>query len=448
MAEDNLLLSPLNNVNIRNIAAQKERMLEIAEAEENEAVVVEEEKIVTPAIIGVQSDYSDVDVYSMNPQEIAEAYAEKDEEALVKHEVVLAQRNADFDVDAFYAKGYDDEYVDYEDQRTKAYAAGDYDTVNQWDAWYGDVKEKRNTFDKFNECTIDNNCEEGNADYYNITKNAVADWKYTDQVNNTGLLKSLRRTYGSYSFTGEKLTNKNLVDMWMSDQAFSNVNLTKMGFDAASMLGMTEQQKKDFALQFTTYGKIAPTGEGSRDGFTQTIETLGGLIADPGNWGVLATFGITLLPKEAARAGAKQGIKHYINKFLASNTLRTGSIAGTYTGLDNLARQSIKIQADLQDNLNWGEFIMMTGFGFGLGGTMGALLGGASNKFNDLATKYMIKNKIGDRAFLQTIRDNITDEKSLYKFLKNLGWTRKEAKEEITQLHKQGFKFDEAETRC
>ena len=361
--------------------------------------------------------------------------------------VTISQLNDDFNIDTYYDSQLDDKYDRYLKGREEATNKEDTAKVNEWDAWYKGQKNNSTLYSKYNDCTMEGNCEEGNEDYYNITKNAVADWKYTDQVNNTGLLKSLRRTYGSYSSIGEKLTDKNLIDMWMSDQAYSNVNLTKMGIDAASMLGMTEQQKKDFALQFTTYGKIAATGEGSRDGFTQTIETLGGLVTDPANWGVLATFGVTLLPKEAAREGAKQGIKHYINKFLASNILRTGSIAGTYTGLDNLARQSIKIQADLQDDLSWGEFASMTLFGFGLGGTMGALLGGASNKFNDLATKYMIKNKIGDREFLQTIRDNVNDEKSLYKFLKNIGWTRKEAKEEISELHKQGFKYDAAEKK-
>ena len=408
----------------------------------------EEEKVVDQEVIGVPSDYSNVDnTLSSNPQDIAEAYAAEDEKALDKHKVVLADRNDKFSVEDFYVKKNDGAYDNYLKQRNKAIEAQDADKLQEWDNYYTGFKAARDTYSKFNECTLNGDCEEGNEDYYNLGKNATADWKYTDQVYNQDLTKSLRKTYGNFKHTGEEYKEKELIDMWMADQAFTNVNVTKLGIDAASMLGMTEQQKKDFALQFMTYQKIAATGEGSRDGFTQTTDTLKGLVADPANWGILATFGITLLPKEAARAGVKKGIQHYLNKFLASNATKTAGITGSYTGLDNAARQAIKIQGGAQDGFKWGEFAVSTGVGAALGGSLGMLLGGASTAFNNLANKYMIKNKIGDRKFLQTIRDNVTDEKSLYKFLKNLGWTRKEAKEEISQLNKGGFKFDAAEKK-
>ena len=399
-----------------------------------------------------RSDYDSVNLNTLLPGEIAgelQAVDEGDRDYITQAQA--SEFNDNFDSNVFYSDKNDSVYDTYLKGREEAIKNRDAAKLKEWDNYYASYKRINNTYSKFSDCTINGNCEEGNEDYYNISKNAESNWKYTDQVNNQDLLKSLRRTYGNVrrfgKEAGKPFSDKELVDMWMADQAYSNVNLTKMGIDAASMMGMTEQQKKDFALQFLTYDKIAATGEGSRDGFSQTADVLGGLITDPANWGVLATFGITLLPKEAARVGAKKGIKHYIDKFLASNVAKTGSITGAYTGLDNLARQSIKIQADVQDDLNWGEFAAVTGFGTVLGGTMGALLGGMSNKFNDLATKYMIKNKIGDREFLQTIRDNVKDEKSLYKFLKNLGWTRKEAKEEISELHKQGFKYDEAERK-
>ena len=396
--------------------------------------------------------YDSLNLNTLMPGEIAgELQAvEEGEREFIPQSKASAFNDA-FDIDNYYSSKVDADYDKYLTGREMAIANEDSAKLQEWDSWYSSKKNNRDLYSKYNECSINGNCEEGNEDYYNIAKNRESDWKYTDQVNNQELLKSLRRTYGNiHRFgkeAGKEINDKELVDMWMSDQAYSNFNLTKLGIDAASMLGMTEQQKKDFALQFMTYEKIAATGEGSRDGWTQTADVLGALVTDPANWGVLATFGITLLPKEAAKAGTKKGVQYYINKFLASNITKTGSITGTYTGLDNLARQSIKIQADVQDNLDWGEFSLSVGLGTALGGTMGALLGGMSNKFNDLATKYMIKNKIGDRAFLQTIRDNVSDEKSLYKFLKNLGWTRKEAKEEITQLHKQGFKYDAAEKK-
>jgi len=400
----------------------------------------------------VRQDYSVPNYNTLLPGEIAGELQEVEAgNRDYLPDAKLAELNDNFNSDALYQSNLDTEYDKYLAGRDKAIAEQDAAKLQEWDNYYSAFKNRRDTFSKFNECSIYNKCDEGNEDYYDIAKNTIADWKYTDQVHNVDLLKSLRRTYGNYKKFGKEagkpLSDKELVDMMMADQAFSNVNLTKLGLDAASMMSMTDQQKKDFALQFMTYEKIAATGEGSRDGWSQTADVASGLITDPANWGVLATFGVTLLPKEAVRQGTKQGIKHYINKFLASNITRTGSITGTYTGLDNLARQSIKIQANVQDDLDWGQFALATGMGTALGGTMGALIGGISTKFNDLATKYMIKNKIGDREFLQTIRDNVNDEKSLYKFLKNIGWTRKEAKEEISELHKQGFKYDAAEKK-
>ena len=400
----------------------------------------------------VREDYNVPNYNTLLPGEMAgelQAVEEGDRNYLPASKA--AELNDQFDIDAFYSAQVDDTYNKYLAGREKAVANQDGAKAQEWDNYYSSFKSVRDNFSKFNECSIEGKCDEENKDYFNIAKNTGADWKYTDQVHNQELLKSLRRTYGNFSRFGEEagkpLDDKKLIDMWMADQLYTDINLGKLGLDAATFGNLTEQQKKDFALQFMSYEKIAATGEGSRDGFTQTAQVTGAMITDPANWGVAATLGfapVTFAAKKTAQKMTKSKLKDYISGFLASSITKTAAAGASYTGLYDAGRQSIKIQAGVQEDLDKTQLAISTGLGGVLGGTIGTLILGGSKAFNSLATKYMIKNKIDDKEFLNQIRDNVTDEKSLYTWLKNIGWTKQEAKAEIAHLETEGFKYDGA----
>jgi len=412
----------------------------------------------------IRQDYDSVNLNVLLPGEIAgELQAVDEGERDYLPGVEAARINDEFDIDGFYDEQGDDIYNKYLEGRNKAIEAQDANKLQEWDNYYTAVKRAKDTYSKFNDCTLRGKCEEGNEDYYDLNKNRETDWKYTDQVSNKDLLKSLRRTYGNVrrfgKDAGKPIDDKELINMWMSDQAYSDNNLGKLVLDASTMSHLTDQQKKDLALQVMTYEKIQRTGEGSRDGWSQTADVAAAYVTDVANYGILATLlgtGGTTTPlaiaaKEGAKATTKKKIRDYLGKFLSDSmvktTAKTAGLGAGFVGTYDLSRQSIKIQADIQDDLDWGEFTNHVLIGSAFGGTLGALVGGASKQFNNLATKYMIKNKIGDREFLKTIRENVSDEKSLYKFLKNLGWTRKEAKAELKYLQEQGFKYDGAEKK-
>ena len=352
----------------------------------------------------------------------------------------LTELNSSFNSDDFYAKQIDSDYGNYLEQRQKAYETGDYDSVTQWDDYYTSLKNARDFYETSSVCTFDGTCDDPSQ---NIFENTEAEWRYDEQIYNQELLKSLRRTFGSYDRrTGNAYTDQDLIDIWMTDQAHNATNLTKFGIEAASLMNATEQQKKDLALQLLTYDKIKATGEGSRDGWKQTFDVATGLLTDPMTYGSFALFGVGLIGKESAKAATKQGIKETIKKFLIKPTVSGALLGAEYAGFDNLARQSIRIEGGLQDGMNWGEFGTFTTVGSVLGGSLGYLLSGLHNKFNDLANRYMVKNNLTNKDFLKELRENVTDEKSLHKWLKNLGWTRREAKEEIAHLNKEGLEYN------
>ena len=376
----------------------------------------------------------------VTPQELQEQILSEEDNFI--EESKLAQLNTNFNSDDYYKSQVDSEYDRYTKERQKAYGSGDYDTVRQWDEYYSALKGKRDFFSDSLTCTFDGTCDDISQDIFN---NPSSEWRYDQQIHNQELLKSLRRTFGSFNRrTGEQITDQQLIDMWMTDQAYNMTNITKLGIEAASIAGATPQQQKDLALQMLTYDKIKATGDGSREWWKQTFDVTTGLLTDPTTYGSLATFGIGLGVKEGAKAATKEGLKETIKKFLIKPSVKGAGIGAGYTGFDNLARQSIRTDANLQDGTNWLEFAGHSTLGGVLGGSVGALLGGLSNKFNDLANRYMVKNNLTNKDFLMLLRENVTDERSLYKWLKNLGWTRREAKEEMASINKEGLKYDES----
>ena len=278
----------------------------------------------------------------VTPQELQEQILSEEDTFI--EDSKLAQLNTDFNSDDYYKSQVDSEYDRYTKERQKAYDSGDYDTVRQWDEYYSALKGKRDFFSDSLTCTFDGTCDDSSQDIFN---NPSSEWRYDQQIHNQELLKSLRRTFGSFNRrTGEQITDQQLIDMWMTDQAYNMTNITKLGIEAASIAGATPQQQKDLALQMLTYDKIKATGDGSREWWKQTFDVTTGLLTDPTTYGSLATFGIGLGVKEGAKAATKEGLKETIKKFLIKPYVKGAGIGAGYTGFDNLARQSIRTDAN------------------------------------------------------------------------------------------------------
>lgn len=355
-----------------------------------------------------------------------------------------AEMNEAYDSDQYYSDREDETYAEYSREFDAAMADNAPEDAEAWNQWWDNQKATRNKYNESYNCTFGvGGCSDESL---NIFKNEAAEWTYEDVLNNTPLLKSLRRSYGFVDNYGNELSDQDLIDRWMTEQTYVENNLSRLGYEAASLNAATDQQKEDFALQMLTYGKIKATGEGSRETWDQTRDVVGALVTDITNWGVIGTLGFGGIAKEGAKTLTKKGLKQYLSNFVKSKTVKTGAvtagIGGVYTGLYNLGKQSIKLQADLQDGVNWGEAALHSGLGAALGGTLGVLLGGGSAVFNRLADRHIRKANITNKEFLKGLRENVKTEADLNRWLKDIGWSKKEALDEIKHLDKQGYKFD------
>ena len=95
------------------------------------------------------------------------------------------------------------------------------------------------------------------------------------------------------------------------------------------------------------------------------------MAVDPFNLGVLATFGIGVAGKYAGQQVTKMGFKELLKNIIISTptkaSVATGAEAGFLTMADNLARQEVKINAEVQDDFNMAEARISGGAGVLLG---------------------------------------------------------------------------------
>jgi len=95
-----------------------------------------------------------------------------------------------------------------------------------------------------------------------------------------------------------------------------------------------------------------------RDGMTLKNFGKGALAmaVDPFNLGVLATFGIGVAGKYVVQQVTKMGFKELLKNIVVSAptkaSMATGAEAGFLTMADNLARQNVKVDADVQDEID------------------------------------------------------------------------------------------------
>ena len=95
-----------------------------------------------------------------------------------------------------------------------------------------------------------------------------------------------------------------------------------------------------------------------RDGMTLKNFGKGALAmaVDPFNLGVLATFGIGVAGKYAGQQVTKMGFKELLKNIVVSAptkaSMATGAEAGFLTMADNLARQNVKVEAEIQEGFD------------------------------------------------------------------------------------------------
>ena len=367
-------------------------------------------------------------------------YAEELAEAELLKETVLGEEelavlNSEFDSQADNDEYWSDVYSDYVEQHTAAVKENNMEEAARLNAEYTSIMDRKDFFDAANACTWEGNCAEGAVNYYDNQGEA---WTYDELKYNDHLLNSLRRTNGAIDKHGKQKTIDQLMLEFVRDQQYLEWNMVNKGIEAAKYDSLTDQQKEDSALQYLTFQKLygreskggIPTGQNWRN-------IVGALLTDPSTY---LGFGTVAKVTGAAFVGKAITKKTFQNRMKAlmakravtSTTVATGTYGGLYTGLDKLSDENILAQADaLEHDVGWGEVALATGLGVGVGGALGFLLGGTVKTFNKIADNYITKQNLSNSDFIKEIAKNVTDEKSLKVYLKKIGYSRKEIKNEI-----------------
>jgi hypothetical protein len=184
------------------------------------------------------------------------------------------------------------------------------------------------------------------------------------------------------------------------------------------------------------------------------MDYAGAALADPFTY---LTFGIPKIAETLLSPIFKWGGNKIIqNRTLdAINRLRTSKVTqGTasgaatgaaYTGMFDYADQQVRINVDLQKEVDWGKFAQSLGFGGAIGGPLGFLVSGYHAGFNNLANRYItFEGSRGSPLVAQDVfnmfKNSIDNERDLYVFLGRMGWDRKEALAQLEKL--KGFTYD------
>lgn len=363
----------------------------------------------------------------------------------------LDQLEEDFSSDDYYTSEYDGKYDYYSKKYDEFVEAGDAEGAHALTAQFNKYKAHRNYYQDSYDCTFNGECEEGKGT--NFFEDQSEEWRYDDLVNNEPLLKSIRETYGSYDYKGDFRSDEELIKEFMKDQAYLEYAFASKAVNLASLPLLTDKQLDNLALQYLTYQKIKSGGEGARPTLTQTRDVVGAMGLDVVTSGGISSLikGVVkgtakLTGKDVEKEAVKPILKDFLEKRIKSKTLKN-TLVGTgigsgWMGFDAITREAIVISADLQDEVNWEKVAIQTGLGGVFGGSFGALVGGASKAYNHYADRYMIREGLTNQQMMDEMASSVKDPKSLFKWLKKIGWTRKEAKEELRFLKEEGFKFN------
>ena len=299
-------------------------------------------------------------------------------------------------------------------------------------------------------CTFDlagEGCSEGSI---NLLDDLSESLTVNNLKQNEHLLRSIQRTNGGVNKDGSEKTTNELLSEWAADQQYFAYNFGNMALQATDYWkGMTDEEKRDTALQWTYFQKVKGREEEGGLNNSESWRNIGIAIAtDPTNYigfGLVANIfkvGLKATGSKVGQEATKKGLGMWLKKHAKTKAaLTTAPLGAVYTGLDSAANQQILTQSGLQDNYDWG----MSGIGgkallgFGFGGGLGFGVAGFSELFTNIANKHIIRNNLTNKEFLDNMSKNVTDKASLKRWLKTIGWERPEVKAELELFKQDGY---------
>ena len=351
----------------------------------------------------------------------------------------FGELNKNYNVEEHYDKEWDKQYDLYTEQLSLCEKNNDVNCANtahnQWDA----LKGIRNKFQGNYECTVEGLCGEGTV---NMTEDLTEDIHPDNLKHFTPFMESLRRTQGSLDSYGKPKSDEQLIENFKKSEVYKEWSAVGIITDFFTKKLISEQDKRDLGLQYLVWKKLKTEGKDIVTGLaaisTDTILAPVGLVVK----GTQATAKSLGLVGEGSKSPAVNSIKKLFSKPFTTPAGLGASLTGSYTFADIANQQDTLVKAGLQESTDWEQVGLYTGIASTFGGTVGLLLGGLSKKANELIERHMIKNDMVPKDVLKQMREQVTDEKGLFKWFRKLGWSRKETKAELKALEKEGLSFD------
>ena len=354
---------------------------------------------------------------------------------------IIADENGKFDYQGYYKAEDEKLWANYtklyKQFREEEQDKGKVSSLNK--SMQNLLAKKENNIDTW-ACSLDNKCGENSV---NLLDNLSEEWSITDLKNNDVLIASIQKTNGAIGSDGKVKTKDQLLSEWAADQQYLEYNFGAKALQASKYWrGMTDEQKDNAAIQWLSFQKVKGRQEEGGLNNSESWKNIGLAIAtDPTNY---IGYGLVrnIFKAGAKAAGVKLGqkvVKEGFSKYLKNRAKTKGALAGagigfTYEGLDEASGQQILKQAGVRDSYDWSEILKRSSIGAGFGVTLGFGLAGGGEILTNVANKYIIKNRLTNQEFLDEIATTVTDEKSLRKWLKNIGWNKSDVQEEVNKL--------------
>lgn len=361
----------------------------------------------------------------------------------------LRDLNAAVDPYGYYTKYQDAWMAKAKEKYDAAIAAGDIEQANKIVDWRDNVQQRRTETSNIFEEAAKGNIQPLKALW------EAGEVFTIDDLNTPEMIAVMGRTVGYYKPDGTAKTMEELSRDWRQYMRMSENSLFETGLKAANLVmdNMTPQEQYDQMMSMAAFKALKSTGYGSSPLGEQVLGIAGGTLRDPTTY---FTFGLAPLVKTTVGVASKKVVanrafQYLLNKISSSKgagVLTGMTLGGVYSGSYNLAYQTSATELGLQDSVDYGQVAAMTGFGVALGGPLGYLFSGHNYEINNAMNRYITRqaamgNSVTARQIMDDMVKNITDEKSLLTYMRNLGYGHKETYDLIQRAKDGGFKYNE-----
>ena len=189
-------------------------------------------------------------------------------------------------------------------------------------------------------------------------------------VNNRDYLTAASYVYKMLEGQDYKGSKQDLVDWSKELMSQFNSNTVSMGWYTSRVNKAPLEQARAFLQLMEMYDAKEATWAGAG-------RYLKGLATDPFTWVGLSTLGVGTVARQGVQQGGKEAVKRTLLDRINKESMKRGAAIGAvegsmFAGYDNRMRQSVRIAAEEQEGVDYGELAASGLIGAAAGGVLGA----------------------------------------------------------------------------